>query len=179
MKRLIVFVFLAGVFASSVPAQVPIVQVYLDSELLMIHSVCGTYNTIDTLYVVASNFTPPIVDIEYRIDTHGNFLIVQDLLPNGYISDGYSWSGIRLSFGGPVDASAKVVVERIVGVWTCESCSGGVVYFQVEPHPDTGKIQATGWPDLMKIEATGGPNDLCGALPVEPSTWGRIKALYR
>lgn len=109
----------------------------------------------------------------------GNLLIVQDLLPNGYTGDGYSWDGIRVSFGGPVDASAKLLVERIVVIWTCESCSGGVVFFTVEPHPDTGKIQATGWPDLMKIEATGGSNDLCGVLPVEPSTWGRIKALYR
>jgi len=49
----------------------------------------------------------------------------------------------------------------------------------VEPHPNSAKIQATSWPDLLKIEAAGGYNNMCGVLSVEPSTWGRIKALYR
>ncbi len=78
-----------------------------------------------------------------------------------------------------MDASGKLVVQRIWGAWFCANCGGSTAYITVQPHPDSGKIQATSWPDLMKIEARGGFNNLCGVLPVKSSTWGRIKALYR
>jgi len=55
------------------------------------------------------------VNVEYRIDTHGNFLILEDILPLGFASEGSSASGIRVSFGAPVDASGKLVVQRICG----------------------------------------------------------------
>jgi len=155
------------------------VQVYLDDELETIHRQCPPAGTLDTLYVVASNFSPPIIDVEYRIETYGNFGILLDLLPAGFTSDGFSGDGIRVSFGAPMDASGKFVVQRIWGAWFCANCGGSPAYLIVQPQPDSGKIQATSWPSLMKVEATGGFNDFCGVLPVKTSTWGQIKALYR
>jgi len=180
MKQLILCAsLLVGIAPSSV-AQVPIVQVYLDSELLTIHRECAPLGTPDTLYVVASNFTQPILDIEYRIETYGNLLIAEDLLPEGFTGEGYSGSGIRVLFGTPLDASARIVVERLYVLWTCNnSCSGSPLYLTVQPHPQSGRIQATRWPDLVKLDALGGFNSFCGVLPVTSSTWGQIKALYR
>ena len=181
MRKLIGLVALSVVsLASAVSAQVPIVQVYLDAELQTIHRKCPPFGTEDTLYVAASNFPWPIADIEYRVETYGNFAILEDLLPVGYSSDGYSATGIRVSFNGPVDASGTIVVQRILGGWFCNDCGGPTFpYIAVKPHPDSGKIQATRWPNLVKIEGTGGFNALCGDIAVESSTWGSIKALYR
>ena len=180
MKTLALSTFLVLSLVTSATAQVPIVQVYLDSELVTIDRHCVAFGEIDTIYVAVSNFMQPIVDVEYRIETRGSFFLIQDLVPDGYTIDGYSGTGIRVSFGGAVAAFGKVLVEGVVGGWFCESdCSGGPGIITVEPHPESGRVQATAWPDLVKIEATGGVNFLCGALPVEPTTWGSIKALYR
>ncbi len=179
MTRFLLAAGLAAAFVSSVPAQVPIVQVYLDGELETIHRECPPTATLDTLYVVASGFITPIIDIEYRIDTFGNFGILQDFFPTGFTNEGFSGDGIRVSFGSSKDASGKLLVQRIWGAWFCASCGGSAAYIIVQPHPISGKVQGTGWPDLTKIEATGGFNNLCVVLPVESSTWGRIKALYR
>jgi hypothetical protein len=152
----------------------------LDSNLLAVEqSTCPPFGTIDTLYVAASNFTPPIVDVEYRIETYGHFGLLLDLVPVGYSIEGYSGTGIRVSFGGPLDASGKILVESVVGGWFCDCSEPIFPYITVQPHPDSGKIQATAWPDLIKVDAMGGFCVLCGTLPVESSTWGQIKALYR
>lgn len=180
MKLPALSVLLVALFASFAAAQVPIVQVYLDSELLTIHRDCPPFGTPDTLYVAASNFIQPILDIEYRVETYGNFALLGDFFPNGSSGLGTSGTGIRVAFGGPIDASGTVLVQSIVGGWFCnDDCGGGPLFITVQPHPESGKIQGTAWPDLTKIEATGGVNFLCGTVPVEPSTWGRIKALYR
>lgn len=180
MKLPALSVLLVALLASVAAAQVPIVQVYLDSELLTIHRDCPPFGTPDTLYVAASNFFESIVDIEYRIEAYGNFALLVDMLPSGFSAEGHSGSGIRVAFGGPIDASGTVLVQSVVGGWFCnDDCGGGPLFITVQPHPESGKIQGTAWPDLTKIEATGGVNFLCGTTPVEATTWGRIKALYR
>ena len=162
-------------------AQAPTVQVYLDSQFQVVHRTCPPDGTLDTLYVVASGFTSPITDIEYSVNLFGNFIFVQDLVATGFSGTGYSGVGIRVDFGGPTNAHGNLLVQRIHGFWTCQPCGGGGFwpFIVVEPHNESGKIQATRWPDLTKVEAAGGVNSLCGVLPTEPTTWGRIKALYR
>jgi len=168
------------VLASSARSQTPVVHVYLDPQFQVLHRTCPPSGTIDTLYVVASGFTSPITDIEYSVNLYGNFAFVQDLIPPGFSGTGYSGVGMRVDFGGPTNVVGKVLVQRIFGYWSCQPCGGGFIPFiVVEPHNESGKIQATRWPDLAKIEADGGINPLCGVLPVASSTWGRIKALYR
>ena len=179
MKLAALSVLLVALLASLAAAQVPIVQVYLDSELLTIHRDCPGHGIPDTLYVAVSNFTQPILDIEYRVETYGNFALLGDFFPNGFSGLGTSGTGIRVAFGGPIDASGTVLVQSVVGGWFCSCSEINFPYFVVQPHPESGKVQATAWPDLTKIEATGGVNFLCGTVPVESSTWGRIKALYR
>jgi len=170
-----------SLLAQPARAQTPTVQVYLDSQFHVVHRTCPPGGTVDTLYVVASGFSSPITDIEYSINTWGNFGIVQDLVRPGFSGTGFSGIGIHVDFGGPANASGNLLVQRILGFWDCKPCGGGgwVTFIVVEPHNESGKIQATKWPDLTKVEALGGVNSLCGVLPTQPTTWGRIKALYR
>ena len=162
-------------------AQAPTVQVYLNENLTQIHrhGNCPPFATIDTVYVVASGFSSPITDIEYRIDAYANFEFAVEQFPSGFSGLGLTAEGVKVSFGAAIDASDKVVVETIIGLWYCECGAPGFPYIEVLPHPASGKIQATRYPDTAKIEAVGGYNSLCGVLPTEQSTWGRVKALYR
>lgn len=181
MKRLLLLSALVCFFSVVSQAQVPIVQVYLDENLTVTnpHSGCPPFGTVDTLYVVASGFATLISDIEYSIDAHANFDFALEQFPPGFTGVGLTAEGVAISFGGPINASAKVIVETIVGLWYCDCGSLKFPYITVGPHSGSGKIQASRWPDMMKIEATGGYNSLCPVLPTEPSSWGRIKALYR
>ena len=162
-------------------AQVPIVQVYLDKNLTQTdrHDGCPPPATIDTVYVVASGFSSPITDIEYRIDAYANFEFAVELFPSGFSGLGLTAEGVKVSFGAAIDASDKVVIETIIGLWFCGCGTPSFPYIEVLPHPASGKIQATRHSDMAKIEAAGGYNALCGLLPVEPSTWGKLKAMYR
>lgn len=182
MKTSFALLFLGlSLLAQPTRAQAPTVQVYLDSQFHVVHRTCPPSGTVDTLYVVASGFSSPITDIEYSINLFGNFAFIQDLIPTGFSGIGYSGTGMRVSFGGPTNASGNLLVQSIWGFWNCQPCGGGafIPFIVVEPHNESGKIQATQWPDLAKVEADGGVNSLCGVLPTEPTTWGRIKALYR
>lgn len=181
MKASFALLFGLSLLAQPTRAQVPTVQVYLDPQFQVVHRTCPPGGTADTLYVVASGFSSPITDIEYSINLYGNFVFIQDLIPTGFSGIGYSGVGIRVDFGGPTNASGNLLVQSIFGFWNCQPCDccGFGPFIVVEPHDGSGKIQATRWPDLIKAEAAGGVNALCGVLPTEPTTWGRIKALYR
>jgi hypothetical protein len=178
-RAVVVLAFVSSLLAFSARAQVPIIQVYLDDEFQITDAVCPGFGLVDTLYVVASNFSVPIVDVEYQILGFGSFSPLFDILPSGFTATGFSGAGINVSFGGPADATGLFLVERIGGGWFCADCTGPILTLSVVPHPDSGKIQATAWPTLSKIEAAGGINILCTSIPVRETTWGKVKALFR
>lgn len=49
----------------------------------------------------------------------------------------------------------------------------------IGPYPSSPAIRAIRWPDLLSVEAAGLTSCVCAAPPVEGTTWGRVKALYR
>ena len=160
-------------------AQTPAVQMFFDEQFQVPAMEC-TGAVLDTLYVVANGFDAQIVDIEYLIYLNVYLLWIADLIEPTYTATGTSVAGIVVSFPAPVDATGPFLIQRILFEWLCDGCPhDGIPYIQVRPHPISGKVQATRWPDLVKIEAAGMTNVLCGVIPVEETTWGQVKALYR
>jgi hypothetical protein len=177
-----IVILLGSFYSSSLLAQTPTVQIYFDEALQVKHRRCpdaqpGTI--LDTLYIVAHNFNAQIIDIEYLFHTYGNMAYAGDLLPAGYTAIGFSVDGIVVSFPAPVYAGSTLLIQGVMFWWTCRGCPYPDYLIWIEPHPMSGKVQATRWPDLGKIEGMGRYSWLCPVVPVEQKTWGGIKALYR
>jgi hypothetical protein len=117
--------------------------------------------------------------IEYRVDYPPELVFVQDSIDASYQVAGESWSGIVISFPSPLDAHEAVLLERVIFEWACIACETTDIRAVVVPHPASGKIRAISWPDSEEVEAVGMTAIVCPLLPVENSTWGHVKALYR
>jgi hypothetical protein len=69
---------------------------------------------------------------------------------------------------------------RIDVTCNCESCDA--TYndspVTVDPHPSFGVLGITRWPDIVQVPGVGMTSLICSTLPVEQSTWGKVKALY-
>jgi len=182
MRMIIVIVITSFFAVLPLPgafAQTPTVQMFFDEQLQVSMMECPGF-VFDTLYVVASGFDTQIVDVEYVISLNGHLDWYADLLPPTYTAVGISVTGIVVSFPEPVDANGPFLIQRIIAQWICVGCpQPGIPFIAVEPHPTSGKVQATRWPDMTKVEAEGIVNLLCPVLPVEKTTWGQVKALYR
>jgi hypothetical protein len=134
------------------------------------------------MYVVAGNFNMAMSSIEYSVELDPAFLgFLGDIIDIG-VAEGWSPSGVRISYDPPLDAAGTVVVEGVfvIWVWSQGGCPNVNIPVRVLPHPSSGKIQAVRWPDLTAVEAVGRSATICpeASIPVEDTTWGTIKGLY-
>jgi hypothetical protein len=83
------------------------------------------------------------------------------------------------SLPAPLNAYETVVLQRVRFLWWCSAGQSQAIAIVVVPHPETGKIRAISWPDSEEVEAVGMTAIVCPLNPVENSTWGHIKALYK
>jgi hypothetical protein len=134
---------------------------------------------IDSLYVVAHNFNMSMSSIEYRIDYSPQLEFIFDLVGYTASIEGTSSAGIKISFSPPMEAGRTQLVEIVLFYWLCQGCIYTDVPVLVSPHPISGKIQAQRSPDGAMIEAVGMTSLVCPTIPVEDTSWGRIKALYK
>lgn len=136
---------------------------------------------VDTLYVVAEQFNMWMNAIEYKIDYPAQIQPLGDIILHGGLSIGDSQSGIAVAYPIPANAFDKLTVQKVVFLWMCDRCGielTNKVFYRVSGYPSSGKIRAVRWPDLAISEADGGWSSVCAMVPVENSTWGKIKALY-
>ncbi|MHC4060747.1 MAG: hypothetical protein ACYSR6_03925 [Planctomycetota bacterium] len=169
----------------------PSISIYFDADLSTYGDNCPSAppgTTIDTLYVVADSIGTPIKSIEYRVKLVPSLQYIEDLIPSGS-STGTTVTGITQSWPTPIDASSKFVVAMIIVVWLCDHCHPGNQHQLVctDTHPATGYLRAmtdgdtwiypNSWPG---ITCPASPIRRCvtSQTPVNPASWGEIKAIY-
>ncbi len=160
----------------SVHAQVPTVSVYFDAALQNQSTVCPGPG-VDTWYVVAENFPNPVEAMEYQIAYPAAVTFLQDNVAAGGIAVGSSPSGIGIIWPVPQGFSSKGLVQTVIVLWNCIDCSTLDIPVVVLPAPCSGVVRGVS-PDLSITLAVGMTSLICPTVPVEPSTWSRIKALY-
>jgi hypothetical protein len=184
-KTLVVVVALAiGLFATVSSAQTPNVSVYFDNTLTQQAADCPavTPGTVaQTVYVVAANFNMWMQAIEYQIVYPAALTFLGDAVdPATQLSIGSSPLGIGITWPLPANAFVPLVVQTANVLWMCDNCDG----FQnqqlvVIPHPSSGLVRAIRWPDTQVVLGVGLTSLVCATIPVEETTWGGIKALYK
>lgn len=184
--KAVFFFVLVGIFLfpASSSANVPLVLLSFDYPDMQYHANCpdeppGT--VVGTLYVVARNFDMWMAAIEYRIEYPSEIAWLGDILEPTQLSIGATPDGIGITWPIPVNAFGNVVVQKAFFLWMCQGCPlCSLRAIKVRPYPSSGKIRALRWPDLLEVQACGGFVVICPRpVPIEETTWGRIKAMYR
>jgi len=162
-------------------AQTPYYQIYFDDAHTIAAMDCppGPVGTvIDTIHVVAHNFNTFFIATEFAIDYSANLLHMGDI-PGGDLVIGSSPTGITQSWGTPVMAFNPVRVMSATVLWMCSGCAGSEnTPVVVIPNPMTSGLVFVNWPGVQAVNAVGMTSLICATVPVEETSWGRIKALY-
>lgn len=184
-KRLLVFAIAVAIVsfgASATLSQVPNIQIFFDKALTTTESNCPTAppgTVLDTLYVVALNCNSWLSAAEFMVDYPDSFIThLGDIPPEGALTIGNSQTGISLGFPIPVNAFTAGVVLKASIVWMCDDCSVTNIPIDVLPYPVSGLVSYVTWPDLTPYTAVGMRSLICSTIPVEETSWGRIKSLY-
>ena len=152
---------------------------------------CGEPGTLQELTVVLydANFTVSAVD--FAIQYPPGMIWLADLPPDGYengdhvVTIGQSPSGIAVAW--PIccmqNAPTGLVVLRLLVLWNY-NCDESCQYFVVQGYAPLGKTQPSiiRYPEFSEHPAIGMTtifNTNRCFVPVEPTTWGKVKSLYR
>lgn len=174
-------------------AQTPSVSVYFDEDLTRVEPSCpdqppGT--VLGTLFVIAEHFPAPFIQLEYRVKFPAEVLYLGEVVRGGS-AVGVSPIGIIQTWETPQDASSHLVVNEIWMLWMCVYCMETDIQICVDTHPETGYFRALRWPDMAAIYPmshtavacpllhTYPPCTISPPVPVEETTWGEVKSLYR
>jgi len=184
MKKVLIVVFAVAIGLSGVAnAQTPHVAVYFDHGLQYQQADCpgapiGTVS--QTLYVVANNFGLWLNGIEFQIFYPTQLMFLGDELIGDAISIGNSAAGIGIAFPTPVEAFVQAKVLKVTVLWMCNSCNPDIEYpMVVMPYPGQPWVRAVEWPNLNVHIGIGFTSLVCSTTPVQETTWGQVKALYR
>ena len=188
MKRTsagVLAVALVGVLAGSAMAQVPTVQVYFDSGHTETQTTCGPMGTLTTLYVVMNNWNMNVTGVDFSVNYPPSLIWLVDVLPDPStsISIGQSPTGIAISYANCCYLNAFVNHEvlQIIALWGPCDCAIGPTAVVVGGYTPLGKTQPTAIrkEDFQEFGGLGMTSIICGTTATEPSTWGKVKALYR
>jgi len=179
----------AFVSALSVPAfaQVPIVRIYEDQSYSPFFH-CGPQGTLHEFIVVLHNVDDVVSAVDFSIQYPASMIFLGDQLPDGgYFNNevillGSSPTGVAVAWHSccMTDASQGLVVLRPLIMWTgnCD-CAQALV---VGGYTPLGKTQPSfvRFADFTEHPALGSASPwIQCSVPVEPTTWGKVKSLYR
>jgi hypothetical protein len=182
MKRVFVIVVALGLIAlgaQTVAAQqLPHLMLYFD-DLYTVGSKDCPGVALDSCYIVAKNFDMWLQAIEFQVlyppemawiaDDAGTALVIGD-----------TPSGIAASWPLPQNAFVPYAVAKVTFMWNCVAgCPQTDVPIRIISHPGSTKLRAIRWPDLGEIFPIGMTSLICAIIPVEETSWGKIKALYK
>jgi hypothetical protein len=181
---------MVAVLAASVSAQVPpTLQVFTDPSLNERFYRCGTPGTTDEVFVVLRDAPFVVSAVDFSIQYPASMIWLADLPPtndytsNEWVSIGNSPTGIAVAWANccMVDgAQGPFVVMRALVYWfgNCDCAPifvGGAS--PAKTHPTMVRNGDFREFDVVGMLTVYDPY-LCDT-PVEATTWGRVKALYR
>ena len=147
----------------------------------------AVFGTLDTLCVVAYN-TCLVLGFEFKVDLGPCLAFIADFdkpgSPGGKpgVTLGNSNTGVSMAFGTPQLGTAfPVNLLRILVQWQCTDCAVGNVPVKVVGHPLFNPGLDPQYTCLFQIplfQAKGLTALICPTVPVEETTWGRVKSLY-
>ena len=181
----VVAVAVVAMVVGSAMAQVPTVQVYFDASHTQTMASCGSIGTVTTLYVVMNNWNMNITGVDFSINYSSALLWVADNLPDPLtqVAIGQSPTGIAIAYANCCYLNGQQSVEVLLPlvVWgPCECNFPRPVV--VGGYAPLGKTQPTAIrkEDFQEFPGVGMTSLICGfPFATEPSTWGKVKALYR
>jgi hypothetical protein len=178
-----VFLIGAWVCVSLVPepsAQIPFVQVQFDDGQTWTFE-CKEVLTFDTLRVVAQNLNMWLVGFDLQIQYPPALLFLEDLV-SAPLWLGLSSDGLAIVWQTPQNSFQPVELFRPHVVWTgsCD-CQYGPQVVNVGGWPGNPHPKAVRWPDYTESDVLGLFSLICATPPnpIQSTTWGRIKSLYR
>ncbi|MFQ5510368.1 MAG: hypothetical protein ACE5EO_00835 [Candidatus Krumholzibacteriia bacterium] len=158
-------------------AQTPTVRLYFDTALTAESKNCPPAGGLDSMFVVAQQFNDLISGLELAVTFPVTMTWVADA-GTPPVTFGTSPTGISMGWSLPQNVFGKFRAYTILFTWNCSGCSVTDTPVVVSPHPIFGAVRATQWPTNQFINAIGMTGLICATVPVEDTTWGRVKALY-
>lgn len=165
-------------------AQTPFVAVYFDhayqeEALMAAPNPCPGYGVVDTLYVAATNFNAWLSGLEFQIDYPAHIIWVTDLDIAG-TSLGTTPAGISIGWPTPQNGFLSIDVCKVMIQWNCDCCDEADIPIVVNGHPlFAPHPRATDFPGYQFIDGVGLTSLICAVIPVEDTTWGKVKSLYQ
>ncbi|HKW15532.1 MAG TPA: hypothetical protein VJS69_13685 [Candidatus Krumholzibacteria bacterium] len=179
-------VVLIGVLAGSALAQVPTVQVFFDASHTQTMASCGTQGTLTTLYVVMNNWNMNITGVDFSITYPPALVWLADVLPDPStsVSIGQSPGGIAIAYANCCYLNGTQSLEVLLPlvIWAPCNCNYGPGPVVVGGYTPLGKTQPTAIrkEDFEQFSGIGMTSLICASdFATEPTTWGKVKALYR
>jgi hypothetical protein len=182
MKRIAIALLLLS-FAAVASAQVPTIGVYFDEELTQTSKECMGVGVFDTLYVGARDYQMWVSTVEFRVQFGGfNLTPLSEVVEGGGLKLGTSYGpGTTITWPSQRNGYFPFIILRIPFIWQCDDCGTAKADDMIEilPHATTGGLYAIEYQTLRIVDSNGASSVSCGAVPTEPTSWSRIKAMYR
>jgi hypothetical protein len=185
MKKVLAVVLAAAfvsITATGAMAQpVPFVQFTFDRNMTITAMDCpGTSADVQSGYIVAVNFNVFFTAIEYSVAYSPMMAYLGDVKVNdNQLNIGSSNTGISSAWSLPMSGFEPINILEVLFTWSCDNGCYDPEAILVGTNPTTGLLQYTRWPDNELFSAIGMTSLVCpGAVPVEDTSWGGIKALY-
>jgi len=179
MRNLFILICFLMCFPVGIYGIPPSLQVYFDEGFSQPNiNECRGMNQLDTLYVVARNFNVDIISIEFRIEYPPEFTWIQDLgIPANTL--GNTSTGLRMEWDIPQSGTEPLLILKLLVLWNCDDCFILGHQLFVQANPLSGRLGAERYPDRVFIDAIPLESLVCGILPIDQTTWGRVKAIYQ
>jgi hypothetical protein len=169
-------------------AQIPFVAVYFDHAFQteaspVAPNPCPGLGVLDTLYIAATNFNAFLSGLEFAVSYPPSIMWLNDFdfttPTNGAITLGATPTGISVGWSMPRNGFFTVDVGKVLILWQCEQCIQSNQPIVVTGHPlFAANPRATDFPYYQLIDGVGLTSLICVTVPVEESTWGKVKSLY-
>jgi hypothetical protein len=193
IARTVIFalVVLALVGASTASAQQPYIGVFFNKIGAPEQVDCQGVGVLDSLFFIGYNFNISVVGAEFRVLYPPELTHVADVsfpgspiqspgFPPAGVTIGSTPNGVSTGWALPQNGFFPLFIGIAIVQWNCEAiCLNTNVPIQIVGHPlFAPDPQFTDWPLIGLNSAIGLTGLICQTVPVEETTWGRVKSLF-
>jgi hypothetical protein len=134
---------------------------------------------VDSLYVIAYNLNCLVTGIEFQVLFPPAMTWIADVCVQP-VTFGTTASGLAMGWAIPQDGFKAINVATVIFQWTIGNCAVTNIPIPVVGHPlFAADPRWSCFQNPNIFTAVGDTGIICPTVPVEESTWGKVKALYR